>query len=61
MEKITDEMWQKAVEHTQQMKEEATRIGWNGMFYVMGCNELLERYENGERTEKLYNEMMDLH
>ena len=43
------------------MKFMGQSIGPAGIFYVMGCNELIERYEKGERTEDLYKKMIDLH
>lgn len=57
---ITDKMWEKALKHLETMKQAAIEIGWNGIFYVMGCNELKQRYDNGERTKELYDEIMDL-
>lgn len=53
--------WEKALEHLEQMKNFAKELGGTGTFYIMGCNELKSRYDNGERTEELYNEIMDLH
>ena len=59
--KENEEKWGKALNHLEEMKNLAKDLGWTGTFYVMGCNELKSRYDNGERTEKLYNEIMDLH
>lgn len=53
--------WGKALNHLEKMKELAKTLGWAGSFYVMGCNELKERYDNGERTKELYDEIIDLH
>lgn len=53
--------WGKALNHLRDMRSVAQALGWTGMFYVMGCNELLARYEHGERTEELYNAMIELH
>lgn len=59
--KITKDMWEKALEHLETMKQAAIEIGWTGIFYIQGCNELKQRYNDGERTKELYNEIMDLH
>lgn len=53
--------WEKALNHLRDMRSDAQTLGWTGMFYVMGCNELQARYDNGERTEELYNAMTELH
>jgi hypothetical protein len=53
--------WGKAINHLEEMKEIAKTLGWTGSFYVMGCNELKTRYDNGERTKELYDEIIDLH
>ena len=57
--KITDEEWEKAAEHTYRMLTAAISIP-TGFFYVQGCKALLDRYESGERTEELYKEMIGL-
>ena len=57
--KITDEEWEKAVEHVEEMRNMAVFIP-TGFFYIQGCNGLLARYERGERTEELYKEMIGL-
>ena len=53
--------WDKALEHLTEMLAEAITIGPAGTFYIMGCNMLKNRYDNGERTKELYDEIMDLH
>lgn len=57
----SDEEWEKAKNHTLEMKEAGKMIGPCGIFYVLGCNEYLDRYEKGERTEELYQSMIGLH
>jgi hypothetical protein len=61
MSRITKEMWNKALQHLKEMKQLGLSIGFVGVFYVQGCNELERRYDNGERTKKLYDEIMNLH
>ena len=51
MSEISEEKWEKAINHAKEMKFMGQSIGPAGIFYVMGCNELIERYEKGERTE----------
>jgi len=58
---ISEEKWEEALQHLKQMREMALGLGWTGTFYVMGCNELERRYKEGERTKKLYNEIIELH
>jgi hypothetical protein len=60
--KISKEQWDKALLHTHEMMEMARDLPMGtGTFYVMGCKEFLQRYQDGERTQKLYKEMMELH
>lgn len=61
MSEISEEKWKKAINHAKEIKFMGQSIGPAGIFYVMSCNELIERYENGERTEDLYKSMIDLH
>lgn len=49
---ITKGMWNKALQHLKEMKQLGLSIGFEGVFYVQGCNELEKRYDNGERTKK---------
>lgn len=58
---ITEQMWNKSLTHLKEMRNLAIALGPVGAFYIQGCNELEERYNEGERTPKLYNEIMDLH
>ena len=61
MEEISNEEWGRAVNHTKEMLDVAKGLGWTGMFYVSGCIDLLKRYDNGERTTELYQDMISLH
>jgi len=59
---LTQEQWDKALEHTQTMLQMAEELPQGaGVFYVIGCKEYLKRYLDGERTEELYNDMINLH
>ena len=53
--------WEEALEHLKLMKNLALDLGAVGIFYVQGCDEFKKRYDEGERTKKLYKEIMDLH
>ena len=57
---ITDKMWEIAIDYVEEMREKASKLGFVGILYSRGCDELLERYDDGERTEELYNAMIDL-
>lgn len=53
--------WEKAQEHLYYIADLYESIGWTGTFALVATiNPLVKRFENGERTEKLYNEIMDL-
>ena len=58
---LTKSDWTIALRNVLAMREIAMEMGPTGMFYVFGCNELLARYDRGERTRKLYKEMKELH
>lgn len=58
---ITEEMWNKAINNVKVCRSLACEIGFAGMFYITGCNEMLERYSKGERTLELYEEMIAVH
>ena len=58
---ITEEMWKKAINNVKMCRSFACEIGWSGMFYISACNTLLNRYDSGERTLELYEEMVNIH
>lgn len=53
--------WNGAVENVRFLMGEALMLGPTGYFYMMACQNMLKRYENGERTRELYEEMKDAH
>jgi len=58
IEKI-DLNWDSAKEHLQEIRMRYTEIGAAGiMALTLTLNPLLIRYEKGERTQDLYDEMM---
>ena len=53
--------WESAVQYVARMCEEAKALPNNtGLFYCMSCNDMLGRYEQGERSDDLYMEMISL-
>lgn len=56
----TDEEWEKAVENVKMLRSMALSIP-TGFFYIAGCNKMLQRYESGDRSEELFEEMRDAH
>lgn len=58
---ITDEQWNKAVEHLNTYIVEYASIGWAGQFGLNGILvPLKKRYDKGERTRELYDAMMEV-
>ena len=53
--------WNGAVENVRFVMGEALMLGPASFFYVMTCRGMLARYENGERTRELYEEMCEAH
>lgn len=58
--KHTKEEWEKAVENIKWLKSEAKLIPM-GFFYVAECNRMLWEYEQGNRTDELFEEMINAH
>lgn len=58
---MADELnWDAAKKHLDEMRRMYTEIGAAGVIgLTLGLNPLLVRYERGERTRKLYNEIME--
>ncbi len=56
----TKEEWEKAVENIKWLKSEAELIPM-GFFYVAECNRMLLEYEQGNRTNELFEEMINAH
>lgn len=58
MKEITEEQWEKALGHLNKHRASYAEIGGPGIFGLTMMNLLLARYMRGERTKKLYDEMM---
>lgn len=56
----TEEEWKSAVQNVKSMKSEAQLIPM-GFFYVAECNRMLRQYEQGDRTDELYEAMINAH
>jgi len=55
----TDQEWEEAKDYLDECREIYTSIGVAGMFALRRIiDPLLIRYERGERTEELYDEIM---
>ena len=53
--------WGMAEGHLYEVKNAYEEIGYTGSFALaLTINPLVKRYENGERTIDLYNDIMDL-
>jgi hypothetical protein len=61
---LTDGMWEQALQRVNQLMERArTMIGFRGgsmWFYIAVLEGLVARYNRGERTQCLYDEMMEV-
>lgn len=55
-ETITDEQWDSVMENARFMLIEYKKIP-NGMFGAINIANAINRYENGERTKELYEEL----
>ena len=60
MELKGDDKWLHATDHLFEIKDAYTSTGWAGQFGLITINELVKRYEKGERTDELYEEIMEL-
>jgi hypothetical protein len=56
----SEEEWEKALQNIKFMKSEAQMIPM-GFFYVAECNRMLKQYEHGNRSDELYEEMINAH
>lgn len=52
--------WEEAEKYLYEMKQAYLDIGMNGMFGLLAINQLVERFERGERTEMLYEDIMNI-
>lgn len=52
--------WDKAEKHLYDVERAYEEIGLTGMFGLGFIYPLIERFENGERTQEFYNEIMGL-
>ena len=56
----TKENWNDAEFHAKELLAMYKSIGAEGFFGVSMIQNILNRYDSGERTQELYNEMIDL-
>ena len=57
---VSEDQWDKAIEHLDSLIIMYATIGWPGQFGLHGVLvPLKKRYENGERTKELYDEIME--
>lgn len=56
----SEEEWEAAVQNVEYLKSEALLIPM-GFFYVVECNRMLRQYEQGDRSDELYEEMTNAH
>lgn len=56
----SEEEWEKAVENIGFLRNEAKQI-LMGSFYVAQCDRMLREYEQGNRSDELFEEMMNAH
>lgn len=56
----SEEEWEKAVENIRFLRNEAKKI-LMGSFYVTQCDRMLREYEQGNRSDELFEEMMNAH
>ncbi len=53
--------WEEAKKYLYFIKKEYEAIGWSGSFgLTITINPLVARYELGERTQELYDEIMEM-
>ena len=51
--------WEKAIGNVDMLIPLYEEIGWPGIFGLNALKSLKRRYERGERSEDLYEEMME--
>ena len=56
---MTDERWQKAINHAREMLEEYKKIP-TGIFGALTIQEDIRLYENGDRSEALLESLEDI-
>jgi len=52
--------WEKAIEHLDYFIKMYSALGVTGAFGVGLLRQLKERYDSGERSKKLYREIMEV-
>lgn len=58
--KLVDTEFEEAYNHAQKFMLMYLEIGVSGFFGVQSIRRLMKRYEKGERTFKLYTDMMNI-
>ncbi len=57
MEKITDQQWVEAVEHARTMLEQYKQTGPPGTFAAITLATEIDLYEQGDRSDALFNSL----
>ena len=57
---IMDKNWEDALQNVNVMMGYASEIPM-GFFYVAECKRMIRQYNNGDRSDELYEEMQNLH
>ena len=58
--KQIDELFKPVISHAKSMLGEYMMIGFAGVFGIQIIRNLIERYENGERTYSLYKQLEEI-
>lgn len=57
---ITEEMWNAAINHARLFYKEYLLLGSVGVFGAITISTVIQRYESGERTNYLYNDLIEI-
>ena len=53
----TREQWETVAAQVREIRSFVVKLGAAGCFYLVQCNDVLARYEAGDRSPALYEEM----
>lgn len=58
---IPQRLWVKSIAHIETIRENAKKLkDFTGIEQVVACDMLLDRYADGERSEKLLDDMLKM-